>query len=74
MKHDHFFRTLSPDETEMRDVFCFAAPLGILGRLAELVVLRDYMRALLCERNGVIRQIAESQAWRNYLPSMPGKE
>jgi ligand-binding SRPBCC domain-containing protein len=74
MKHDHFFRPLSPDETEMRDVFCFAAPLGILGRLAEFVVLRDYMQALLCERNGVIRQIAESQAWRNYLPSMPGKE
>ena len=29
MSHDHFFRSLSQDETEMRDVFCFAAPLGI---------------------------------------------
>lgn len=74
MKHDHFFRTLSPNETEMRDVFCFAAPLGILGHLAEFTVLRRYMQALLGERNAVIRQIAESPAWRNYLPSTPERE
>jgi ligand-binding SRPBCC domain-containing protein len=69
MKHDHFFRSLSPEETEMRDVFCFAAPLGILGQAAEWAVLRRYMRALLRDRNAVIQQIAESAAWRNYLPS-----
>ena len=67
MHHDHFFRSLSPDQTEMRDVFCFAAPLGILGRLAERAVLRRYMQALLRERNAVIREIAESEAWRKYL-------
>ena len=60
MKHDHFFRSLSPDETEMRDVFCFAAPLGLLGRLAEIMVLRRYMQTLLRERNAVLREIAES--------------
>lgn len=26
MRHDHLFRALSPDRTEMRDVFAFAAP------------------------------------------------
>src|SRR4051794_14603204 len=35
MQHDHAFRTLSSGMTEMRDVFRFAAPLPILGRLAE---------------------------------------
>src|SRR5262249_44572534 len=69
MQHDHFFRPLTPCETEMRDVFCLAAPLGILGRLAEVAVLRRYMRALLRERNAVIREIAESNAWENYLSS-----
>jgi ligand-binding SRPBCC domain-containing protein len=68
MNHDHYFRSLSPDETEMRDVFRFAAPLGILGRVAEFAVLRRYMRSLLCERNAVIREIAESTVWRQYLP------
>jgi ligand-binding SRPBCC domain-containing protein len=68
MTHDHFFKSLSPEETEMTDVFCFAAPLGMLGRVAEVAVLRRYMRALLRERNSVIKQIGESGAWRRYLP------
>jgi len=67
MTHDHYFRSLSPEEVEMRDVFRFAAPLGILGRLVELAALRRYMHKLLRERNAVIREIAESSAWRQYL-------
>lgn len=59
LQHDHFFRALSPDLTEMREVFCFAAPWGILGRLAEILVLRRYMRKLLRERNDALRKIAE---------------
>ncbi len=70
-RHDHFFRPLSPALTEMRDVFCFAAPLPVLGRLAEIAFLGRYMRALLNERNSVIRQIAESAEWRKYLPVNP---
>ena len=54
MRHDHFFRLLAPGLTEMRDVFCFAAPLPVLGRLAEIVFLGRYMRRLLEERNSVI--------------------
>jgi len=68
MKHDHFFHALSRDVTEMKDVFCFAAPLPVLGRLAEIGLLRRYMRALLRERNAVIKQMAESSEWRRYLP------
>jgi ligand-binding SRPBCC domain-containing protein len=69
MEHDHFFRALSPDSTEMKDVFRFAAPLPVLGRLAETAVLCRYMRRLLHERNIVIQQIAESNEWRRYLAS-----
>jgi ligand-binding SRPBCC domain-containing protein len=67
MKHDHFFRPLSREETEMRDVFSFAAPLPVLGRLAEIAWLRRYMQALLRERNAVVKEIAESSKWREYL-------
>jgi hypothetical protein len=52
----------------MKDVFRFAAPLPILGRLAEAAFLRRYMQALLRERNAVIREIAESSGWMRYLP------
>ena len=67
MKHDHFFQSLSSGQTEMKDVFCFAVPLPVLGRLAEIVFLRRYMRALLRERNVVVKQIAESSEWARYL-------
>src|SRR6266567_6216933 len=47
MRHDHFFRALPDGRTEMRDAFIFAAPLPLLGRLAEILFLRRYMLALL---------------------------
>jgi ligand-binding SRPBCC domain-containing protein len=70
MQHDHHFRTLPTFETEMRDVFRFAAPMPLLGRIAETLVLGRYMQTLLRERNAVIKQIAESptEEWRRYLP------
>ncbi len=51
----------------MKDVFFFSAPLPVLGRLAEIVVLRRYMQALLHERNVVLKRIAESGEWRRYV-------
>ena len=68
MKHDHFFRALSPHETEMKDAFCFEAPLRVRGRLAEIAFLRRYMQTLLQERNAVLKRIAESSEWQRYLP------
>ena len=59
MRHDHFFRASRAGETEMRDVFVFAAPLPVLGRLAEITFLRRYMQSLLRERNAVLKEIAE---------------
>jgi len=67
MRHDHFFRTLSRDSTEMKDVFHFAAPIPILGRLVEIAVLRRYMQSLLRERNAAVKQIAESATWQEYV-------
>jgi ligand-binding SRPBCC domain-containing protein len=67
MIHDHYFLKLPKGQTEMRDVFTFAAPLPVLGRLAEMVFLARYMRKLLRERNEVIRQVAESEEWRRYI-------
>lgn len=69
MQHDHIFRAVSPDVTEMKDVFRFSAPLPVLGRLAEIFVLRSYMQRLLHERNQVVKQIAESEDWRKFVPA-----
>ena len=52
----------------MRDIFALAAPLPMLGRVAEIAFLGPYMRALLRERRAVIKEIAESSKRRKYLP------
>jgi ligand-binding SRPBCC domain-containing protein len=69
MQHDHYFRSLPSGKTEMRDVFRFAAPVPLFGQIAETLILRRYMQALLHERNAVIQEIAESptQEWQKYL-------
>jgi hypothetical protein len=68
MQADHLFRTLPSGATEMKDLFFVTAPLPILGPLSEVLFLRRYMLALLRERNAVIKRIAESGDWSQYLP------
>ena len=67
MRHDHFFEAISPDRTVMKDIFSFAGPLPLLGRIAEVLLLRSHMQCLLRERNIVLQRIAESDDWRRYL-------
>ena len=68
-EHQHFFDALPQGGTLMRDELRFAAPLGPLGWLAEVLVLRTYMTRFLRQRNGVIRVVAESETggWRRYI-------
>jgi ligand-binding SRPBCC domain-containing protein len=64
--HDHYFE---PHEggTRMIDLFDYAAPCGLLGRLAERLILNRYMRRLLVERGRVIKAVAESGDYARYL-------
>ena len=65
--HDHFFTPDGRGGTLMRDVFAFRAPLGVLGRLAEALVLTRYMRRLLETRAEIVAAAAEGEGWRRYL-------
>jgi hypothetical protein len=67
MQADHLFQTLPSGATEMKDIFAIAAPLPLLGPLAEVLFLRRYMLALLRERNAVIKRVAESDEWKKYI-------
>lgn len=69
MEHDHWFDATPDGGTVLRDDFRFAAPLGALGRIAETLVLRRYMTRFLERRNAVIKRVAESEEWREFLPS-----
>lgn len=66
--HDHLFADDGRGGTVMTDVFDFDAPLGPLGWVAERLFLTGYMRRFLEARNREIKAVAESDAWRQFLP------
>jgi hypothetical protein len=68
MQHDHFFLALSETSTEMRDRFTIEAPLPALGFIGERLFLRRYIDRFLSRRNEDLKQIAESDRWRDFLP------
>jgi ligand-binding SRPBCC domain-containing protein len=65
-EHDHRFQE-QDGETLMQDELRFSAPLGILGSIAEKLVLHRYLTRFLRERNQFVKHLAESEMWRKYL-------
>jgi len=68
-QHDYLFSE-EHGATEMKDVLRFAAPIPILGQIAELV-LRPYLRRFLQERNAMLKRVAETDEWHKYLYPIP---
>lgn len=58
-RHDHYF-VAQGNGTLMKDEVQFSAPLGILGRVVERLVLERYLRKLIERRNRHIKLTAES--------------
>lgn len=67
MHHRHEFDTVD-GLTRMRDRFAFEAPLGFLGVIAEWLFLETYMRRFLVKRNAHLKELAEGDAWQEFLP------
>ncbi|HBC08297.1 MAG TPA: cell division protein [Rhodospirillaceae bacterium] len=68
LRHVHRFKPVTPDQTEMTDELVFKAPMGPLGTIAEKLFLTGYMQRFLEERNQELKQIAESQRWKEFVP------
>lgn len=66
MEHHHHFEQAGGGTT-MRDVFRFQSPFGVLGHVADSLVLTRYMRSFLIERTRIIKATAESDSWKQYL-------
>jgi len=56
--HDHVFEA-EGEVTVMRDVFAYESPLGILGRIADVLFLESYMKRLIERRAAAIKLEAE---------------
>jgi len=60
--HKHEFIPLGEKKTRMIDTFDYTSPLGVLGKLADVLILERYMRRFLLERNLYLKEKAERQA------------
>lgn len=68
MIHDHHFDEVDC-VTTMLDAFDFTSPLGPLGRVVDALVLERHMRAFLTVRAAILREAAEGDGRRPYVPA-----
>jgi ligand-binding SRPBCC domain-containing protein len=61
--HDHYFE-VQGEYTLMKDVFIFESPLGILGKIFNKIILTNYLKKLLVQRNNIIKEFAETEKWK----------
>ncbi|MCT6706772.1 cell division protein, partial [Staphylococcus aureus] len=66
IKHDHYFEKTNTG-TLMTDIFRYDSPLGILGKIFNTLILTNYLRQFLLDRNQIIKDFAESDKWRQVL-------
>ena len=64
--HDHYFEQTGAG-TLIQDVFDYNSPLGVLGTIADWLIVEAHVREMLEERNALIKRIAESDDWRKFL-------
>jgi ligand-binding SRPBCC domain-containing protein len=64
--HEHKFEQIE-DKVIMTDIFEYQSPFGIFGRIFNSLILTNYLRQLLIDRNNTIKEFAESEKWRAVL-------
>lgn len=66
MHHEHIFEPCA-GKVILKDIFEFQSPLAILGQLFNKLVLTNYLKKLLIDRNRVIKTYAETDKWKLVL-------
>ena len=65
-RHEHFFEK-EGENTLMKDVLHYSAPLGFIGKIADRLFLEKYLTRFLEIRNETIKKVAETEKWKSYL-------
>jgi ligand-binding SRPBCC domain-containing protein len=66
-QHDHEFTEIG-GQVLLKDTVRFSLPLGLAGRLVGKYIMIPHIRNLMRRRFQLLKRIAESDEWRNYLP------
>lgn len=59
--HKHLFKKIK-EGTEMIDIFSYQSPLGIIGKFADILFLKSYLKRFLEIRNQAIKDYAENHS------------
>ncbi len=51
----------------MKDIFDFQSPFGLAGKLADKIILTNYLTKFLLKRNEIIKEYAETSKWKLVL-------
>ncbi|MEH6305659.1 SRPBCC family protein [Olivibacter sp. CPCC 100613] len=66
IRHDHFFKSVD-HATLVIDHFDYGVPYGVFGKSFDRVILNNYLRRFLEERNRIIKDYAESGRFMELL-------
>lgn len=66
----HLFEQIG-EKVIMKDIFIFTTTFGILGQIFNQIVLTNYMRKFLIERNKIIKEFTETNKWKLVLKDSP---
>ena len=66
--HVYTLRPLESGAVELTDLFSFRSPAGVIGALFDRMILKPVMIRAMTDRLEGLRQIAESDEWRRFLP------
>jgi len=66
IEHHHYFEQIGYS-VKMIDKFQYVSPLGLLGKLADVIFLKRYMKHFLVQRNDMIKKVAESGQYQSFI-------
>lgn len=64
--HNHYFRSEN-QITVVEDRFDYESPFGLIGIIFDQMILKEYMSSFLKRRLEIVKFIAESEEWKDYL-------
>ena len=64
--HDHYFE-MKDNAVLMKDIFSYQSPFGILGKLADKIILTRHLEKLITSRNNILKEYAETGKWKEIL-------
>lgn len=65
--HQHIFTKQENGLVKMTDIFRYESPLGVIGKIADVIFLEKYLYKFLKKRNDIIKSYAESDLWKSVL-------